>query len=124
MQNLYASDLRNNKSTRDAVRYDKTLCVACFNLQTVLATLQSNVNDFQINTQLIILQYRSNYKGFSYVWHEETAKRSPNQIASCLWKFLTLQKSKTNIKSVIFCSDNYGGKNRNKFIIAINFWPQ
>lgn len=129
MQERYENHLKNKikarelkDSDKDAARDDKALCVACFDLQKVLATPQSNVSDFYYKSKYSTYNFTvydiGNNEGYCYVWHEQIAKRGPNEIASCLWKFLDLQKSK-NIRKVVFYSDNCGGQNRNRFIFAM-----
>lgn len=129
MQERYENHLKNKikarelkDSDKDAARDDKSLCVACFDLQKVLATPQSNVSDFYYKSKYSTYNFTvydiGNNEGYCYVWHEQIAKRGPNEIASCLWKFLELQKSK-NIRKIVFYSDNCGGQNRNRFIFAM-----
>lgn len=101
---------------------DKTVCVACFDLQKVLATPQSNVSDFYYKSKYSTYNFTvydvGNNEGFCYVWHEKIAKRGPCEIASCLLKFIQTQKEK-GVKSIIFYSDNCGGQNRNKFLFSM-----
>lgn len=101
---------------------DKSLCVACFDLQKVLATPLSNVSDFYYKSKYSTYNFTvydvGNNQGYCYVWHEQVAKRGPNEIASCLWKFLDL-KAQQSVKTIIFYSDNCGGQNRNRFVFSM-----
>uniref|UniRef100_A0A6P7F318 Uncharacterized protein LOC114326041 n=1 Tax=Diabrotica virgifera virgifera TaxID=50390 RepID=A0A6P7F318_DIAVI len=65
---------------------DKSLCVACFDLQKVLATPLSNVSDFYYKSKYSTYNFTvydvGNNQGYCYVWHEQVAKRGPNEL---LW---------------------------------------
>lgn len=107
---------------KERAQNDKNLCVACFDLQKVLATPQSNVSDFYYKSKYATYNFTiydiGRNDGYCYVWHEEIAKRGSNEIASCLWNFLELQKSK-GIETVILYSDNCGGQNRNHVVFSM-----
>lgn len=115
-----ARDLKN--ADKERAQNDKNLCVACFDLQKVLATPQSNVSDFYYKSKYATYNFTiydiGRNDGYCYVWHEEVAKRGSNEIASCLWNFLELQKSK-GIETVILYSDNCGGQNRNHVVFSM-----
>lgn len=91
-----ARDLKN--SDKDLAVSDESVCVAFFDLQNVLATPQSNVSYFYYNSKYSTYKIKvydiGNNEGYCYVWDEQTAKRGPNKIASCLWKFLKLKTTK------------------------------
>nr|CAH7751113.1 unnamed protein product [Callosobruchus chinensis] len=117
---LLARYMKDNDKQR--AMNDKTICVACFDLQKVLATPQSNVSDFYYKSKYATYNFTvydiGKNEGYCYVWHEQIAKRGSNEIASCLWKFLENQKNK-GIKTVILYSDNCGGQNRNHIIFSM-----
>lgn len=117
---IVARNMKN--SDKELALTDKTICVACFDLQKVLATPQSNVSDFYYKSKYATYNFTifdiGNNDGFCYVWHEQIAKRGSNEVASCLWKFIETQK-KRGIKSLIFYSDNCGGQNRNHTIFSM-----
>ena len=79
-----ARDLKNVDKER--ARNDKNLCVACFDLQKVLATPQSNVSDFYYKSKYATYNFTiydiGRNDGYCYVWHEEIAKRGSNEIAA------------------------------------------
>lgn len=53
---------------------------------------------------------------FMYVWDESTASRGPQEIGSCLLKFI---KEHVHTKKLIMYSDQCGGQNRNIKIAAL-----
>lgn len=101
---------------------DPTLCVACFDLQKVLQTPQSEVSDFYYKSKIATYNFTvydlGTHEGFCYVWTELIARRGPNEIGSCLLKFLNIQSEK-GVKKVILYSDNCGGQNRNRFVFSM-----
>lgn len=129
VQKQYEDHIKNKtiaRELKDADKLlavdDKTLCVACFDLQKVLTTPQSNVSDFYYKSKYATYNFTiydiGNNAGYCYVWHEQIAKRGPNEIGSCLWKFLALQK-REGVKTLILYSDNCGGQNRNHYIFSM-----
>lgn len=54
---------------------------------------------------------------FCYMWHEALAKRSGNEIASCL--FQHLQSLPLSVNHVIFYSDCCPGQNKNSFVATM-----
>lgn len=55
-----------------------------------------------------------------YGWHEGEAHRGPNEIASCILKFIQKKSEKrTNDFKIIIYSNNCGGQNNNKFIVGL-----
>lgn len=58
----------------------------------------------------------------SYFWHEGTGNRGSDEIGSCLLQFIEKRLSQVNDGSAVditFYSDNCGGQNKNKFILAL-----
>ena len=123
-KHIYNKDLARSLKDRDKelIADDQALCVACFDLQKVLQTPQSEVGEFYYKSKISVYNFTvydlGTHEGFCYVWTELTAKRGPNEISSCLLKFLKVQAEK-KIKRVILYSDNCGGQNRNRFIFAM-----
>lgn len=48
------------------------------------------------------------------MWHEAVAARGGNQIASCLFKYLS--ETSDNVRKITFYSDTCAGQNKNTFI--------
>jgi hypothetical protein len=101
---------------------DKSVCAACFDLQKVLITPQSEVSTFYYKSKLAMYNFTvydmGCHEGYGYVWNEEIAKRGSNEIGSCILHFLKTQKEK-GIQKVFVYSDNCGGQNRNRFIFSM-----
>lgn len=57
-------------------------------------------------------------QGFCYCWHQHTAKRGANEIASFVYKFIETTVPK-GIKDYHFWSDNCGGQNRNRIVFLM-----
>jgi hypothetical protein len=101
---------------------DKSLCAACFDLQKVLITPQSEVSTFYYKTKFATYKFTVYdmrcHEGYCYVWNEEIAKRGSNKTGSCVLHFLKTQNEK-GIQKVFVYSDNCGGQNRNRFIFSM-----
>ncbi|KAB0803299.1 hypothetical protein PPYR_00269 [Photinus pyralis] len=130
LQEKYDSHITNKNSARSLKDQDKlialnnkSIIVACFDLQKVLVTPKSEVSIFYYKSKYATYNFTvydiGNHKGYCYVWHESVAKRGANEIGSCLWKFLDTAANNKNIQEVIFYSDNCGGQNRNRFIFSM-----
>lgn len=67
--------------------------VCCYDLQAVLQTPRGEVNMFYHKHKLGVYNFTvyetSSRNGYCYAWSEDKAKRGANEIASCLWKYLT-----------------------------------
>lgn len=127
------SNYENHQKNKDAVRAlkdsdkelglnDKTILVACFDLQKVLITPMSEVSVFYYKSKYATYNFTvydvGNNKGFCYTWHEQISGRGPHEVASCLLDFIKLHATK-GIKRFIFYSDNCGGQNRNRFLFSM-----
>ena len=49
-----------------------------------------------------------------YMWHEGVAKRGANNIASCIWKYVTDKTGSGECSDFVFFTDNCGGQNKKK----------
>ncbi|CAG9769804.1 unnamed protein product [Ceutorhynchus assimilis] len=101
---------------------DKTICVACFDLQKVLITPACEISSFYYKSKLATYNFTiydlGNNKGHCYVWNESIARRGPNEISSCLLNFIKKQTG-NGVKKIVFYSDNCGGQNRNRFVFSM-----
>ena len=129
LETEYQQHIQNKKIVRDLKDYDKlqavedkTLCVACFDLQKVLITPSCEISSFYYKSKLATYNFTiydvGNNKGHCYTWNESIAKRGPNEISSCLLDFIKKQL-KNGVKKIIFYSDNCGGQNRNRFVFSM-----
>ncbi|XP_060806098.1 uncharacterized protein LOC132902987 [Amyelois transitella] len=54
-------------------------------------------------------------EAFCYMWDKRTAKRGPNEVASCLYDFMSKLTSK-GVTEIYLWSDIAGGQNRNRIV--------
>ncbi|CAG9760447.1 unnamed protein product [Ceutorhynchus assimilis] len=84
---------------------DKTICVACFDLQKVLITPACEISSFYYKSKLATYNFTiydlGNNKGHCYVWNESIARRGPNEISSCLLNFIKKQTG-NGVKKLYF----------------------
>jgi phosphoribosylformylglycinamidine (FGAM) synthase-like amidotransferase family enzyme len=82
---------------------DKSLCAACFDLQKVLITPQSEVNTFYYKIKLATYNFSvydmGCHEGNCYVWNEEIAKIKQNR--QLCFTFFKNTERKRNTES--FC---------------------
>lgn len=95
------------------------MVVCCFDLQAVLITPRGEVSQFYYKRRLASYNFTvyniKNNQGTCFFWHEGISKSGSNKIGSCLHLFLQNKEG----KDIIFCSDNCGGQNKNKYIISL-----
>lgn len=93
-----------------------------FDLQQCLPTqyFQSSVAFYirQISTFNLTIHNNADGQSFNYTWHEATAGRGANEIASCLLTHL-INNSPNNVTEFTFYSDTYGGQNKNSHVSAM-----
>ena len=99
--------------------------VFAFDLQKTKPLPHLNTNEAYYKRQLSVyncgIHDCGTNKGYFRMWHEATASRGPNEIASCLWHWLGSLRAEKNIpRDWIAYSDSCGGQNRNIVIAA--FW--
>lgn len=57
-------------------------------------------------------------RGFMYLWEETAGRRGCNEIATCLYTFITTELQ-TEKRKLMFWSDNCGGQNKNQGLLAM-----
>lgn len=81
-----------------------------------------NVSTFYYKRKLSVYNFTifdiGHRQGYCFCWHQQTAKRGANEIASCVYKFIE-QTVKDGIKEYRFWSDNCGGQNRNRIVFLM-----
>nr|CAH7757935.1 unnamed protein product [Callosobruchus chinensis] len=96
--------------------------VAVYDLQAVLPCPSGDANSFYYVSKLNVLNLTvCNIKTKDvqcYVWHEGEAQRGVNEIGTCILRYLESLQEDVNKKHVIFYSDNCGGQQKNRFMIA------
>jgi len=120
--------LRKADSARDTYRTNvaharvesDTACIV-FDLQKTLATPQLQTNKVYYMRQLwtynLDIHDCKSGNAYMYMWHEATASRGSQEVASCLLKFCKSLPSGT--ERLIAYSDCCGGQNRNENIAVL-----
>ncbi|KAJ8937873.1 hypothetical protein NQ314_011676, partial [Rhamnusium bicolor] len=112
MQETYDRHCSDKEAARTLKDADKKMTIngkfaraACFDLQKVLITPQSEVNEFQYQSKLVTYNFAvydmENHKGYCYVWIEEIAKREPNEIKKFKIQLNTLDETLELFKQTI-----------------------
>lgn len=90
-----------------------------FDLEAVCYTPATNAKALFYKRRLAVYNFTvlnvAQKEATCYMWHEGTANRGSNEIASCLWKYLNIN---ANGKEVVLFSDTCGGQNRNANMAA------
>ncbi|KAL4083738.1 hypothetical protein QTP88_029054 [Uroleucon formosanum] len=124
LKHLEEKHLAREEKEVDKKRSSIELICAVYDLQAVLTVPRGDVSVFYYiskvaNYNFTVCEIQS-MEAFCYLWHEGEAHRGPNEIASCLFKFIQKKsEERTNDFEIIFYSDNCGGQNKNKFIIGL-----
>lgn len=124
MRHLEEKRLAREEKEIDKKRSSIELVCAVYDLQAVLTVPRGDVSVFYYiskvaNYNFTVCELQS-MQAFCYLWHEGEAHRGPNEIASCIFKFIQKKsEERSNDFEIIFYSDNCGGQNKNKFIIGL-----
>ncbi|MBP1527197.1 MAG: hypothetical protein H9Q66_04675 [Spiroplasma ixodetis] len=104
-------------------REENNFCAAVFDLQQVLQTPHAEISQLyyrrkysSYNLSVYDFKYRN---GFCYMWTENDGQRGSNEVASCVYKFILHNVNENNINEFCFFSDNCGGQNLNRNIVAM-----
>lgn len=104
-----------SKSLQDCI-------VACFDMQKVLTTPQSELSMFYYKRKLAVYNFTiydmTNNEGHCYMWDETKGKKGANEISSGLFDFIKKKVSK-GVTTFKFYSDNCGGQNKNRIVAAL-----
>lgn len=123
----YERHLKNKAKSREEKQQDvakskeyNNIVVACFDLQAVLPTPCGDISTFFYKCRLNCFNFTifeiTSRNGFCYFWHEAIAMRGANEIATCLFDYLSTLPAN---KDVIFYSDNCVGQNKNKMVVSM-----
>lgn len=100
------------------------IIAACFDLQQVLNCPHGEISSFYYHRKLSVYNLTvynmGNGFGSCYLWSEVIACRGANEVASCLFRFITEHASQGGKIFELF-SDNCGGQNRNRFVATL-YW--
>ena len=96
-------------------KHDNSLHVVTFDLEQVLQSPKLNVSSLfykrKLCTYNLSVYSLGDKKCTNFMWHEATAGRGSCEIATCVFKYLSLLP--TIVKKVVLYSDTCGGQNRN-----------
>lgn len=124
LNHMEEKQLARKEKEIDKKRSSIELVCAVYDLQAVLTVPRGEVSVFYYiskvaNYNFTVCEIQS-MDTFCYLWHEGEAHRGPNEIASCILKFIQKKsEERTNDFEIIFYSDNCGGQNKNKFIVGL-----
>ncbi|CAG9793362.1 unnamed protein product [Diatraea saccharalis] len=102
-----------------AISNNKIACSIVFDFQKVLNSPHGNISVYyyrrKLNVYNLTLFDMASKEAFCYMWDETIAKRGANEVASCLYNFISKLVSK-GISEFHLWSDNCGGQNRNRIV--------
>ena len=123
--------LSREEKGSDKEKINKNYQVACFDLQATLPTPRGDVSSFYYRSKLATYNFTVcdlTKKGIGsvtcFMWHEGQGKRGPNEIGSCLLKYLKQKSEVSEVEDleIVFYSDNCAGQQKNKFVLAAYFY--
>lgn len=107
---------------KDSALQNNEILTAAFDLQKCLNVPHGNVSTFYYKRKLSLYNFTvfnlGSRKGYCFSWHQQTARRGANEIASCVYKFIE-ETVVEGIKDYRFWSDNCGGQNRNRIVFLM-----
>lgn len=125
-QHLREKELSRQEKQRDKDIASETNIVAVYDLQAVLPVPKGDVSVFYYKSKLNCFNFTISdlvsKKTESFFWHEGVGNRGSDEIGTCLLQFIEKKLSEVSHGSAVdftFYSDNCGGQNKNKFILAL-----
>ncbi|XP_039747039.1 uncharacterized protein LOC120637854 isoform X2 [Pararge aegeria] len=114
------SAMKNLKLDMQNAKQDNDTTVIIFDLMKTLPTpvISTGICYYkrQLWTYCLGIHNAGTDEMFMYVWDESTASRGPQEIGSCLLKFI---REHVHTKRLIMYSDQCGGQNRNIKVAAL-----
>ena len=99
---------------------DHTVNVSCFDLQQVLTTPHSMSSQLYYRRKLATYNLTvfdlARKDGHRYMWYEGVAKRGANNIASCIWKYVTDKTGSGECSELVFLQTTVEAKTRTKHL--------
>lgn len=110
---------RENKDSDKEKAQNGDIDAACFDLEQILQTPHVENSCAYYKRKLSTFNFTVYHLGTKavkcYIWNECTAGRGSDEVASCVFDFLS---SMTHPEVVLY-SDNCGGQNRNRFFVTM-----
>lgn len=121
-QESYESAYNEKRKDKALAKTNSDFCVIAFDLQQCLPTPMLNTQSAFYKRQLwvynlTIHDFMSD-NAYCYMWPECSGGRGANQIASCLYDFITVRLPllHPNAKTLIMYSDSCSGQNKNSIV--------
>lgn len=115
VRSLKDSDKQRAKQSNDVV-------TACYDLQKILNTPQSEVSVFYYKRKLAAYNFTiydmGKNKGHCYFWDETIGRKGSNEISSFVFDFIK-NKVQEGFTEFNFYSDSCGGQNKNRIVFAM-----
>lgn len=124
-QHIREKELSRVEKDRDKQNPERNVKVLVYDLEKVLPCPIGHANSFYYVSKLNVFNFTifdvKDTKGTCYLWHEGEGLRGPNEIGTCVFKYLKYLSEKYDAENldIIFYSDNCSGQNKNKFILAL-----
>lgn len=123
----YENHLKEKRIARDLKASEKTesrnnshVLAVTFDFQKVLSCPFGEISIFYYKRKLAVYNFTlfemGSKTGKCYMWHEATAKRGSNEVASCLYEYINEQVQNNDVTDFRFWSDNCTGQNRNRIV--------
>lgn len=111
-----------SRSEKASDKVSSNAAVAVYDLQAVLQLPKGDVSLFYYKCKLNVLNFtiydlKSN-NCECYVWDESNGHRGVNELGSCVLDYIH-KVCETGKKDIIFYSDNCGGQQKNRFMLAL-----
>lgn len=101
---------------------DKSVCVACYDMEQNLATPRTNLGVLffkqKLNIYNFTIQRKDTGEGVNYIWNETIAGKGANEIASCVWMYIHDQ-ARLGVSVFHFYSDNCSNQNKNQMLYSM-----
>lgn len=111
-----------SRSEKASDKVSSNAAVAVYDLQAVFQVPKGDVSLFYYKSKLNVLNFtiydlKSN-NCECYVWDDSSGHRGVNELGSCVLDYIH-KVCETGKKDIIFYSDNCGGQQKNRFMLAL-----
>ncbi|KAL1452066.1 hypothetical protein WDU94_006382 [Cyamophila willieti] len=113
---------RNNESA--GTNTPNKMIMVVYDLQAVLQCPRGNVSSLyyksKVNCFNLTFYNIGTKEADCFFWNETEGNRGPDEIGSCIYKYLLeIDQKATGPVDIIFVSDNCAGQQKNKYILAL-----